>query len=60
MKLLVSFLVLLSGCGYFERATTHFTGSLTYKCSRSNVEYVQSDSGLALHVDRDGKPMGCR
>lgn len=51
---------LLVGCGGLQRSCTHLTGDLTYKCSQSGVEYVQSDSGLAIHLDKDGKPIGCR
>lgn len=41
---------ILVGCGSCERARTHYTGELTYKCSKNGFEYVQSDSGLALHL----------
>ena len=37
-----------------------WTGDLTYKCSHQGVEYVQSDSGLAVSLDRDGKPVQCK
>ena len=50
-------LVALFSCGRFDRCTTHFTGNLTYKCSKSGVEYAQADSGIALHVERNGKPI---
>ncbi|MBX4188319.1 MAG: hypothetical protein KW793_04275 [Candidatus Doudnabacteria bacterium] len=50
----------LSGCGYVNRLYTHYTGDLTYKCSKSGVEYVQADSGLSLHVDPSGKPVTCK
>lgn len=50
----------LTGCGGCERAVTHWTGSLTYKCSESGVQYVQSDSGIAVHVGQDGKPIACK
>lgn len=60
MKFLILILpFMLIGCGRFERLYTHYTGDLTYKCSRSGVEYVQSDSGLAVHLDRDGKVVQC-
>lgn len=61
MKVLLIMTVglLLSGCGKFERAVTGWTGSLSYKCSKHNVEYVQSDSGLAVSVDAQGKPVLC-
>lgn len=53
-------ILLLSGCGAMSREITKITGGLTYKCSKSGVEYVQSDSGLALHVDKDGKVIPCQ
>lgn len=53
-------IMLLSGCGKVQRVFTHWTGDLTYKCSKSGVEYVQSDSGIALHVDQDGKVIPCQ
>jgi hypothetical protein len=59
MKLLFACLLLV-GCGGFQRACTRYTGELTYKCSKSGVEYAQSDSGLAVHLSPDGKPMTCK
>jgi hypothetical protein len=47
------------GCGRLERLATGITGNLSYKCSKSGVEYVQSDSGLAVHVNKDGTPVTC-
>lgn len=56
----VGFLVALaSGCGAMQRTYTRWTGDLTYKCSKSGVEYIQSDSGLALHVNVLGFPIRC-
>lgn len=49
----------VSGCGELQRVFTSFTGDLTEKCFRG-VTYVQSNSGLALAVDADGKPFGCK
>jgi len=60
MKLIFA-LLLLTGCGWLERLTTHYTGSLTYKCSKHGIEYVQSDSGLAVSYERvigDGCAVG--
>lgn len=57
--LLVFFCFGLVGCGRCQRAYTNFTGSLSYKCSRNGVEYVQSDSGLAISVNRSGTPITC-
>ena len=58
--LLLPPVLLLSGCGYFSRLYTKYTGDLTYKCSKSGVEYVQADSGLAVHLDVNGKPIACK
>jgi uncharacterized protein YceK len=52
--------LILSGCGRLERTWTAYTGELTYKCSRNGVEYVQSDSGMAVSYDQDGKPVRCK
>lgn len=52
--------LLLVGCGGMQRGCTYFTGDFTYKCAKSGVEYVQSDSGIALLVERDGRPMACK
>jgi hypothetical protein len=51
--------VLVSGCGAMKRQYTRWTGELSYKCSKSGVEYVQSDSGLAVHVNQLGFPVKC-
>jgi uncharacterized protein YceK len=60
MKTLVLLISLaLSGCGAIERSITGLTGGLTYKCSKSGVEYVQSDSGIAVHLDKNGQPISC-
>lgn len=61
MKYLIfSVLFLLTGCGQCQRSYTNLTGGLTYKCSKSGVEYVQSDSGFAVHIQRDGSPIICK
>lgn len=61
MKMFIVLLAvgMLSGCGRFERVYTHWTGDLTYKCSKHGVQYVQSDSGLAISVDATGRPIQC-
>lgn len=59
MKILFVFGVLgLSGCGAVQRTWTGLTNELTRKCE-SGVTYLQSDSGIALLVDREGKPVPC-
>lgn len=60
MRYLIVSLFFLTGCGQCQRSYTKWTGDFTYKCSRSGVEYVQSDSGISLHVDKDGMPVPCR
>lgn len=49
----------LVACGGLSRSWTGWTGGLTEKCARTGVIYVQSDSGLALLVDKAGKPVEC-
>lgn len=46
-------------CKELNHVATGVTGSLTYKCSKHGVEYIQSDSGIAVSLDRDGKPVKC-
>ena len=58
MRILILCLA-FSGCGAVERVVTGITGSLTYKCSKHGVEYIQSDSGIAVSYDGEGKPVRC-
>lgn len=51
-------LLFLLGCGGCQREFTNFTGNLTEKCHKGIV-YVQSDSGIALLVTHEGKPVVC-
>lgn len=60
MKFVFVFCLLLTGCGLSAKACSLLTGDLTYTCSKSNVEYVQNDSGIALHVDGNGHPVPCK
>jgi uncharacterized protein YcfL len=61
MKILfILSLFLLVGCGAIDRTVTNWTGTLTYKCSKHGVEYVQSDSGLTVSYNRDGSVVACR
>ena len=57
---LFTIVIMINACGNFQRLITTYTGNLTYKCSRSGVEYVQSDSGLTRHDDRNGNPIPCQ
>lgn len=52
-------IVPLSGCGAMERLFTNITGELSYKCSKTGVEYVQSDSGLAPLYEVNGSLKTC-
>ena len=52
--------VLLSGCGRLQRLYTHWTGDFTVKCASTGVAYVQSDSGLAPLLDKEGKTVPCQ
>jgi hypothetical protein len=54
VRILILYLA-FSGCGAVERVVTGITGSLTYKCSKHGVEYIQSDSGIAVSYDGEGK-----
>lgn len=59
MKYLV-FLFLVIGCGKLDRAITSWTGDFTYKCSKHGVEYVQSDSGIAVSLNQNGETVRCQ
>lgn len=59
-KSLLVLVFMMSGCGAFNRQYTRWTGDLTYKCSKEGVEYIQSDSGLAVSVNRNGLPVLCK
>lgn len=60
-KILLSILsvLLLSGCGMLQREWTSWTGEATIKCFRG-ITFVQSDSGLAVLPDQNGKPVPCQ
>ena len=58
MTKFIFLLPLLTSCGAWQRTITHYTGDLTTKCFRG-VTYIQSDSGLALGVDKEGRPVTC-
>lgn len=59
MRIKFMMLLFLTGCGGIQRGCTYFTGDLMEKC-KQGVTYYQSDSGLALAVDKTGKPIECR
>ena len=58
-KYLLVLAFMATGCGALNRQYTRWTGDLTYKCSKEGVEYIQSDSGLAVSVNRIGLPVSC-
>lgn len=57
---IVSTSLLFFSCGALQRTYTHYTGELTYKCSKHGVLYIQSDSGLAPAYDINGKLVECK
>lgn len=59
MKIAIVSILFLTGCGAISRSITSFTGGLTYKCSKYGVEYVQSDSGLAVAINQDRSVVKC-
>lgn len=59
ITIIIPIILALSGCGSIKRMYTSWTGSLTYKCAKTGVEYVQSDSGLTLLVTDEGRPVKC-
>lgn len=58
MLLLISMLVLLSGCGWFERISSSIVGGGTTMCYKG-VEYVQFTSGAVLARNRSGNVIEC-
>lgn len=56
---LVAAALVVIGCGKISREITSWTGDLTYKCAKTNILYVQSDSGLSVLLDSTGKTVGC-
>lgn len=60
MKLLVLLTFLsTASCGAWNRTYTSITNEATTKCY-NGVTYLQSDSGMALLVDVNGKPVPCK
>ena len=47
----------ISGCGQISRATANVTGHSTVCVD--GVTYLQFPSGVAVKVDRSGKPVPC-
>lgn len=58
MKYLLLLLV-LTGCGKISRIFTGITGEFTYRCSKEGVEYIQSDSGIAVSYNKKGTIVRC-
>lgn len=52
-------LAALVSCGKVQREYTSMTGALTYKCSKHGVEYVQSNSGIAVSYNANGEVIKC-
>lgn len=61
MKALILIALLpLAGCGQVQRAWTNWTGQLTTKCSTVGTTIVQSDSGIAMLLDKESKTVPCK
>lgn len=59
MKYLFLCSMLLTGCNSLARFTTTMTGDLTYICAKTGILYAQSDSGLAVLLDKLGNVVLC-
>ncbi len=44
---------------FAEAKSKYGHSRLNYRCSESGVEYITNFTGLALHVDKNGKPVPC-
>lgn len=49
----------LVGCGWFDRYSATVTGSASKVCV-DGVTYLQFTSGVAVQVDKTGKPVECQ
>ena len=52
-------MLLVSGCGQFDRVKAKITGDATKTCV-DGVTYLQFTSGAAVQVDTNGKPVACK
>ena len=61
MKALIFIPLMLTmcGCGQLQREWTAWTGETTNKCSEAGTVIVQSDSGITMLLDRNGKTVPC-
>ena len=50
--------LLFTGCGWFDRQVSSFTGGAAKTCI-DGVTYLQFTSGAAVQVDKEGKPVPC-
>lgn len=62
IRLKIAFAVLtaslVTGCGWFDRQVSSFTGGATKTCI-DGVTYLQFTSGATVQVDATGKPIPC-
>ncbi len=49
---------MFTGCGWFDRKVSSFTGTASKTCI-DGVTYLQFTSGATVQVDRSGKPVPC-
>lgn len=56
--IIISFLIMLSGCGKWEQLKSYYTGVPTEACF-DGVVYLQFTSGSSVKYERDGKVSLC-
>ncbi len=59
LLLIIAIALAVSGCGRIQRSWTGWTGGLTTKCTEVGTTVIQSDSGIAMLLDKEGKPVPC-
>jgi Family of unknown function (DUF6440) len=53
-------LLTLTGCGWWDRGVAYVTGYQIICVKETGVKYVTFNTGAAVLIDRDGKPVGCQ
>ena len=56
---MIAVLVIVSGCGRFDRKYASITGKPAETCV-DGVTYLQFTSGATVKVDLNGKPVACK
>lgn len=57
--LAVCCVLMLSGCGYFDKVAAHYTGNGSEVC-QGGVIYLQFTSGVSVKYTPDGKIATCK